>query len=523
MTAGRALARAGLIVLAGYAVARALGWLRVVVIGTTFGAGRELDAFYAAFRFPDLIMNLVAAGAIASALVPTLAALFVTGRAPRAWRLASTILNLATMVLALFSVVIAVGAPVLVPLVTPGFDPAKTALTVELAQMMALGPLLLALGSIVTSVLNADGRFAASMVAPIAYNVVTIAAALILPRFIGVHGLAVGVVAGAATYLVVQIAPLLRTGFRYERVIDLADPEIKGAALLLVPRAFGLGASQFQLIAATILASGLSVGSVAAFSIAFTVFQIPVGTIGVPLGVVALPALSSSHAVGALREYLRLLTRSLRLMLFVMLPLAALAVVLRTELVTVLFNYGRFDARSIDLTADTLLFLLVGLPADTLNVILGRAFFARGSTWTPVAIAAVELFVMVAVGALTVGTYGLEGIALGFAVGAWLETVLLVTLLRRRVAGFSFTPIAAGFAAFAAAAVLAALAASGAEQLLAPALGDVPKKVAAALQIAVGGSLGMLVYLSACVALRTPELPIVARLLGRALRRGTEA
>jgi putative peptidoglycan lipid II flippase len=166
-TTARSLARAGLVVASVYLVARVLGYIRVVVIGTTFGAGPELDAFFAAFRIPDLIFQLVAAGAVASALVPLVAGQLARGEHERAWRVVSTIANLMLIALALLAVVAFIAAPWLVPAITPGFDQAGLERTIGLTRIMLAAPVLLALGAVATSALNADRRFAASAVAPI--------------------------------------------------------------------------------------------------------------------------------------------------------------------------------------------------------------------------------------------------------------------------------------------------------------------------------------------------------------------
>jgi putative peptidoglycan lipid II flippase len=515
---GRSLARAGIVVLGGYGLARALGWLRVVVIGTTFGAGPQLDAFYAAFRFPDLVFNLVATGALTAALVPPIAALLARGRPEQAWRVASSVSILVAIASAIFGVVLLVGAPALVPLLAPGFGPERTDLTIELTRIMAIGPLLLAVGAVVTSVLNATGRFAASMAAPIAYNVVTITAAIVLPPFIGVRGLAVGVVLGAAAFLLVQLVPLRRSGFRFTRRVSIREPEEREAAVNLLPRAFGLGVGQLQLIVATVLASGLAAGSVAAFAIAYTVYQIPVGTIGVPLGVVALPALTARYARGETTEYASLLVKTVRLMLYVMLPMTGIAIVMRTELVTILFNYGKFDTRAVALTSDALLFLLPGLAADGLNVLLARAVYARGGTWPPVVSGMTELAITVVVGASLVGAWGLSGIALAFSLGAWAETLLLLGAVLAATRAVDVGSLARGAVTF----VVAAACATGAAWLAERALytaGLDAGKLAALVQLVVAGTAGVATYAAISLALRIPELPDTLRLAVGAIRR----
>ena len=182
-----------------------------------------------------------------------------------------------------------------------------------------------------------------------------------------------------------------RLGFRYERVLVPRDPAAREALLLMAPRAVGLGVSQITFIVTTTLASGLGTGAITAYNVAFTLLQIPIGVIGVPLGVVVFPALSRELARGEHGAYTALLVRSLRLILFAMLPLTGLGIVLRGEIVTLLFGYGRFDAAAIELTAGTLLVFLLGLAGHSAIAILARAFYAAKETRIPVYAAIVSV------------------------------------------------------------------------------------------------------------------------------------
>lgn len=441
MTAGRTLARAAAIVTVAGLLSRVLGYVRVFVIGSTFGAGPELDAFIAAFRIPDLIFQLVAAGALASSLIPVIAYVTNEDGDARAWRVVSTVTNLLLIVLLALSVLAAIAAPVLVPIITPGFDEVQSARTVELTRIMLLSPVFLALGAVATSVLNSRGRFGASAMAPIAYNAAIIGAAVFLAPFLGIVGLALGVVIGSLLHLVVQLGPTYATGFRYEPLIDVRDRWARRAFALLVPRAIGLGASQITLIVATMLASGLATGSITAFAFAFTLLQIPIGVIGVPIGIVVFPTLSQDMARGGVSAFVDLVLRALRLILFVMIPIAVVGMVLNDQVVTLLLGYGTFDASAVALTASVLFFFLVGLPAHSMIAVLARAFFAQQDTRTPVAVAVLAVAVNVTLSLLLVGPLGLNGLALAIAIGAWVEAVTLLWLLRRRIPGLSLAPL----------------------------------------------------------------------------------
>ncbi|HKG57584.1 MAG TPA: murein biosynthesis integral membrane protein MurJ [Candidatus Limnocylindrales bacterium] len=518
MTAGRTIARAGLIVSATFLASRLLGWVRLLVIANTFGASPQLDAFFAAFRIPDLIFQLVAAGALGSALIPIVSGLLASEQQARAWRVVSTVANLMLVGLLILAVVLFVAAPVVVPLITPTFDPAEMSRTIELTRIMLLSPIFLALGSVATSVLNAAGRFAAAAVAPVVYNLAIIGAAVVLAPTFGVEGLAVGVVLGSLLHLVVQATSIRRLGFAYAPRIDLADGDARTALKLMAPRALGLGATQVTFVVVTSLASTLGAGAITAYNVAFTLLQIPIGVIGVPLGTVVFPSLSREVALGNVAEYLSLLTRAVRLLIYTMVPIGALFAVLRRPVVEVLFP--KFNPAAIALTADTLLLFLVGLTAHALIAVLARAFYARQDTRTPVLAAVLAVVVNTTLAIVLVGPLGLPGIALAIAIAAWIEALVLFALLERLLPGFG----------------LRGLARVAVESLLGTATGTAAALVTqATLERTIGASPGRLlltaegivvaivfglVYVAVSLVLRIPELPTIVGVMTDLLRRG---
>jgi putative peptidoglycan lipid II flippase len=518
---GRALARAGLIVSAGFLAARALGYVRVVVIGSTIGEGPELDAFFAAFRIPDLIFQLVAAGTVAAALVPMVAAELGTGRASRAWQIVSTIASLMTVGLVVLAGLAWLAAPALVGLITPGFEGAQLARTIELTRLMLLAPMFLALGAVATSALNAHRRFAAAALAPIVYDLAIIGAAFILVPSLGVTGLALGVVAGALGHLLVQLPALSRAGFRFRPSLDARDPDVRRTLALMGPRALALGAGQITFVVATSLASGLAAGSVTAFTFAFTVFSIPLSVIGVPLGVVALPELSRDLARGAVDEFVALVTRSLRLIIFIIVPIAALGMALREPALTLLFNHGRFTEGGVELVADTLLVLLVALPGEALLTILVRAFYANRDTRTPAvaAILAVVLNVSIGIVAVTMLGWGLAGMAAGIAVGSSVEAILLLIVLRREIPAFDPGPIVRLALPVVLASAVAGLVAAASLAAIGDALPGVPLHLRATIELAAGGGLGLAAYAVLVRIVRVPELGVIMRLMSDTLSR----
>ena len=519
MTSSRALARAGLIVSGAFLISRLLGWVRVIAIVNGGLSKSDLDAFFAAFRLPDLVFQLVAAGALSSAVIPIVAGLLATDETARAWRVVSTIANLMLAALLVLALLVFIAAPVIIPAITPGFTEEKWARTIDLTRIMVLGPIFLALGSLVTSVLNARGRFAASAIAPIVYNLAIIGAAVLLVPSLGVTGLAIGVVAGSVAHLLVQLPPLRSIGFRYDRDIDLADPEARLALKLLAPRALGLGVTQITFVVVTSLASLLGDGAVTAFNVAFTLLQIPIGVIGVPLGVVVLPSLSRDAAVGRLDDFAALMSRAIRLIVFVMIPITAIAVVLRHEVVDLLFGYGKLDRATLDLSADTFAAFLIGLTAHALIAVLARAFYARQDTRTPVAAAILAVVVNTTLAAILYRPLGLAGLGLAIAIAAWLETVVLVVLLRRSLPELAARPIASLGVRSIVVGVGGGLAAAGVAAGIGLALGSDASRTGLILRIAIVGIVWLLTSATIALVLRIGELTAIIGLMLDLVRR----
>ena len=229
---------------------------------------------------------------------------------------------------------------------------------------------------------------------------------------------------------------MARLGFRYTPRIDAGDPQARKALILMAPRAIGLGVTQITFIVVTALASQLGEGAVTDFNLAFALLQIPLGIIGVPLGIVVLPTLSREAAVGRESAFASLLTRALRLLIYVMVPIAVLTAVVRQPVVEILFGGGKIDQADLDLIAVTLVGFVIGLTAHALIAVLARAFYARQDTATPVAAAVGAVAINCTLAVILVGPLGLPGIAVAIAIAAWLEALALLAILHDRLPHF---------------------------------------------------------------------------------------
>jgi putative peptidoglycan lipid II flippase len=287
----------------------------------------------------------------------------------------------------------------------------------------------------------------------------------------------------------------------------------------MAPRALGLGATQITFVVMTSLASTLQVGALTIFNTAFTLLQIPIGLIGVPLGIVVLPSLSREVAMGRTAEFAALVSRALRVILFVMLPLTGISLVLRHDIVELLFGFDHFDAASIDATSMTFAAFLVGLAAHALIAILARAFYAQQDTRTPVAAAIMAVALNTTLAVLFVEPLGLAGLALANAIAAWAETVVLFVLLARRVPELALGPIISLGIRTLLVAVIASLAAALAAQAVTTLIGEDPTRIGILVRM-VGATLTWaVVTVVASLALRIEELRSIVGLMVAALPR----
>jgi putative peptidoglycan lipid II flippase len=512
---GRVLANASLILTVAALASRLLGWIRLLVIGSQFGATAQLDAYFAAFRIPDAIFQLVVAGALSAALIPVFSSYRAREDEKEAWRLASSVINLVLVALAVFSAIMAILAPWVVPIIAPGFDGPTTALTVRLTRLMLLSPVFVGMGAVVSGLLNSYGRFGVPALAPLVYNLAIIAAAVVLAPLLGVEGLAIGVVIGSILHLAIQLPQLRKVGQGYDLSIGLRHPGVRQVAWLMGPRLLGLAAGQVNFIVSTVLASNLGVGSVTAYNYAFQLSQIPVGVLGVSVAVALFPTFSRDAALGRITEIRRQLSTSLRILIFLAAPLTAAMIVLARPIAAVFFQYGLFSSEAADRTASALAFFSIGLTGHIVVHVLTRAFYAMQDTRVPVLWAIVAVAINVPLMAILSGPMGVEGLALALSISASLEVVGLIWALRRRIDSIEEAQVLRSAARSLLAAALAAVVMLGgllamqawSPDLLADGVGRI-----GALAVLVGA--GALVYLVAAAAMGSEELTQVRTYLG---------
>ncbi len=430
------LARAAAIVMVAFVLSRALGLLREVVIGSQFGTSRELDAYLAAFRIPDLIFQLIAGGALGSAFIPTFTSYLAHGNEEEAWRLASSVLNIVAIVLISCAALAGIFAPHLVAhVVVPGFSSDEQALTVGLMRIMLIAPVVFGISGIAMGILNSFQHFLLPALAPAMYNLAIVAGAVFLAPTMGVYGLAIGVVAGSVLHLLIQLPELLRRGLTYRPLLDIAHPGEREVGRLMLPRVLGLATVQVNFLVNTLLASGLADGSLAALNYAWMLMLLPQGIFAMAIATAAFPTLSELAAREELGELRATLSEALRLILYLSIPASVALIVLAEPLIQLLLQRGRFDPSSTQVVAWALRFYALGLLAHSALEILTRAFYSLHDTRTPVLIGVGAMILNIILSVILIGPLLHGGLALANSVATIVETLVLLTILRGRLEG----------------------------------------------------------------------------------------
>jgi putative peptidoglycan lipid II flippase len=451
VSANRQIARAAGTVMAAFILSNLFGLVRGILVYRAFGTSLELDSFNAANRVAELLFNLMAGGALGSAFIPTFTGLLAKDDRPSAWRLASSVANLLLLVLSLMGLLAVIFAPQIVRyglfVLDPGGNPYQEELTVLLLRVLMPSIVIFGISGLVMGVLNSHQIFLIPAVAPAMYSLGIIIGVTLFPSEWGILRLAYGAVTGSLLHLLVQLPYLLRLGGRYTISLGLRNPLVGEVARLMGPRVFGVAVVQLNFIVNTIIALSLPEGSVSAITLAFSLMLMPQMAIAQSIAIAAMPTFSRQVATGRISEMRASLAASLRGVLLLALPAATGLILLRIPIITMLYSSSAFDERSVQLVAWALLWYGVGLVGHSVVEIISRAFYALHDTRTPVMVGAAAMSLNIVFSLLfsawfaRIGWMPHGGLALGNSLATFLEMLVLLYLMRRRLGGLEGTAI----------------------------------------------------------------------------------
>jgi putative peptidoglycan lipid II flippase len=492
-------------------LSRVLGYVRDMVVAHVFGAGPVTDAFFVAFRIPNLFRRLLAEGALSSALIPVFTGYLARGGGQAFNRMARAVLGAGTGSLVLVSAAGVAAAPWIVAVLTPGWtaDRELLDLAVRLTRIMFPYLLLVGLAALATGVLNAHHRFVAAAAGPAVLNVGIIAGVLLLAGRLDppVLSLAVGVLAGGLGQLLVQLPGVRRLGVPLAPSAEWCHPAVREIGLRLVPAVFGLAAVQVAVLVNTLLASLLPGGTVSYLYYADRIMEFPLGVFGIAVATAVLPTMSAQAARGESAALVGTVGFSLRLSAFVTVPAAAGLLALGEPIVRLLFLRGRFGDAEAAATAQALLGYAVGLPAFAATRLLAQAFYALGDPRRPVLVGLGGVALNVVLAVLLMRPLAHAGLALASSLTAYANLAVLAWLLRRRLGRLEGRATAVCLVRVLAASTVVAAACAWAAPVAPRSLGE----GAHTLAVVAGGAA---LYLGLAALLRAPELRQL-RALGR--------
>lgn len=411
--------------------AKLLGVFRDSIFAHHFPVN-DLDVYYAAFRIPDFIYNIIVLGALSAGFIPVFTKMVADDKEDDAFKAANNVLNILFTFLTFFTLIAIALAPQIIALITPGFDPVKQQRTVELTRIMFLSPLFMLISSITGGILQSYKRFLIYSLSPIIYNLGIIFGAMFLVKDFGFIGLAYGVVIGAFFQLAIQLPSIKMLGFKYKFFIDMKSQEVRTIFRMMIPRFLTIIVSQINLLIITIVASTLAGGSLTMFTFANNLQAFPLGIFAVSFAVAAFPAMSALSGKEQREDFTRILLSTTKQILYFIIPLSIFMVVFRAQIIRVIYGHGYFGWDETITTINALQIFCVSLFAQSLVQLFTRAFWALHDSRTPFLTNLFAAIINVILMVLLSARFGLYGLVAAFSTASIIDMSLLFLLLKKK-------------------------------------------------------------------------------------------
>ncbi len=418
-------------------ISRVLGFLRDILMASVLGAGPVADAFFVAFRIPNMFRRLVAEGAFSAAFIPLFARKLETEGKDIALEFAGHAMSILVGFLLIFSALFMIFMPVMMLLLAPGFSPdgLRFDLAVDFTRITFPYLTAMAIVALLGGILNVFYKFAAMAAAPILLNIILITCLLLgfgkTENFVGML-LSAGVALAGLAQVIFLVIACRRADIRIPLARPVVNKDVKRLFRLMLPGALGAGVMQINILVGTIIASYLATGSISYLYYADRVYQLPLGVIGIAVGTALLPMLSRQLRAGEDKTAMNSMNRAVELSMLLTLPAAAALMIVPREITSVLFQHGEFTAAASEATATALFAFATGLPAYVLVKILAPGFFAREDTTTPVIAGVLAMILNVGLSLVLIRYIDHVGIALATSLSSWFNVLVLFAVLRRR-------------------------------------------------------------------------------------------
>lgn len=385
------LHKAAMILAVSSIISGLLGLFRDRLLAGTFGAGQSLDIYYAAFKIPDFVYNIISLSIASVAVLVPFFLEKISISQEKGRKFLDNIFSIFLLMMIFLSVIVFFTIPYLSNLITPGFSQEAKSQLIIFTRILLLSPFLLGLSNLLSTVVQSFNRFFIYALSPIFYNIGIIFGISFLSPRMGMKGIVFGVILGALMHVCVQIPSIIKLGFAPKLTTKLNFSEAWQVIKLSLPRSIGLGLNQLVFIFITAIASFLSAGSIAIFNLSFNLQSVPLAVIGVSYSVAAFPTLARLFVSNQRKKFLDHTISAMRQIIFWSIPATILLVVLRAQIVRVILGYGQFGWRDTRLTAAALGLFAVSITAQSLILLFTRAFYAAGKTLRPIMVNVISL------------------------------------------------------------------------------------------------------------------------------------
>lgn len=497
-----------------YFLSRVLGLVRDRLLASNFGVSAQADAYTAAFRIPDLLFTLLVSGAFAVSFIPVFIGYLEKKQQQEAWAVANSILNILLLVVGVACIVAFIFASPLVSILTPGFDTYRHDLTVNITRIMLVTPIFFVISSVFGAIQQSFNRFLIYAFSSIFYNVGIITGILFFSKLFDnnpIYGVAVGVVFGTALQAVLQFIGVFGVGYKYKFLFQFRNKGVVKIIRLMIPRSLDLAIDQVNWIIQAAIASNLASGSLSSYYYANNLKNVPVVLFGAAMSTAFFPSLVRAAGAKDRSKFSRAIVRDLSLLMFLVIPSAFIALVMRGYIVRILFGF------SDQVTANTLGCLAGSIIAQSLFFMVARFFYALEDTKTPLFVSLGTIAFNIAISIPLSKMYGVSGLGLALSISGFLELFILLGLLQVKLGNFGLKSVIKSAMRI----TIASLAMSSVMYIMVRYWFPLYKTDVGFLQLAPEFTLisivGLLVYFLSAKILRVYEVSIVTRIVKRSI------
>lgn len=510
--------QAASVIMIAVALSRVLGLIRDRLLAARF-TPHELGVYYAAFRLPNMIFELLVMGAMATAFIPVFTSYLDTKGKNAAFQMASSVINIGVLIFMIFSIPILIFTNQVSRILAPGFDDKQINLMSSFTQIMILAQVFpLIIGNFLTGILQSFRHFLIPSLAPIVYNLGIILGIVFLSPAAGLYAPVIGVVIGAILFTLIQIPLIYILGYRHKWYAKLSDPGTRSVGKLMIPRTLGLAVSQIDTTIDLMLSTLLGAGSVTVFNFAQHLQQLPVGLFGASIAQATLPALSSYYAKSSNSQFRKIFIDSFHQILFLTVPVSAILIVLRIPMVRLVFGAtSLFDWESTVTTGKTLAYFSISLFAQSLIHLIARSYYAMHDSKTPVIIGGISVVINTSLSLffILIAKFGVWSLGLSTSIAALFNMIMLLIYLNKKFGNFQTQDFFLPVVKIILAGIVAGIAIYLPIKLLDQLVFDTTRTINLIILTGISASAGISVYLFLAWFLDVPQIAIISKLIKR--------